>query len=126
MRQLPEGTVTFVFTDIEGSTRLLHTLGDRYRDALEQHRTILLDAFTSHTGLEVDTQGDAFFVAFSTPRGALLAALRGQCALAEHPGRRKASCASAWASNRPPEVTEKGYVGSDVHLGARICAAAFT
>jgi class 3 adenylate cyclase len=84
MTELPEGTVTLLFTDIEGSTRLLHTLGDRYRDALEQHHAILRDAFTSHGGVEVDTQGDAFFVAFPTPQGALQAAVRAQRALADH------------------------------------------
>jgi len=85
MTELPTGTVTFVFTDIEGSTRLLRTLGNHYRDALEDQRTILRDAFTSHGGVEVDTQGDAFFVAFSPPERHCKAAIRGQRALAEHP-----------------------------------------
>ncbi|MCA1706916.1 MAG: adenylate/guanylate cyclase domain-containing protein, partial [Actinobacteria bacterium] len=126
MRQLPEGIVTFVFTDIEGSTRLLHTLGDRYREALEQHRTILRAAFTSHAGVEVDTQGDAFFVAFSTPREALQAAIRGQRALAEHPWPQGGELHVRMGIHTgTPEVTEEGYVGSDVHLGARICAAAW-
>ena len=57
MRQLPTGTVTFVFTDIEGSTRLLHTLGDRYSEALAQHRALLRAAFTTFGGTEVDTRG---------------------------------------------------------------------
>ncbi len=70
MRQLPEGTVTLVFTDIEGSTRLLQTLGDRYSDALAQHRALLRDAFASFGGTVVDTQGYAFFVAFPTPEPA--------------------------------------------------------
>jgi len=127
MTELPTGTVTFVFTDIEGSTRLLGTLGDRYRQALEQHRTILRDAFTSHGGVEVDTQGDAFFVAFSTPREALQAAIRGQHALAEHPRPQGGELPARMGIHTgTPEVTEEGYVGSDVHLGARICAAAFT
>ncbi|MCA1703878.1 MAG: adenylate/guanylate cyclase domain-containing protein [Actinobacteria bacterium] len=85
MSQLPTGTVTFVFTDIEGSTRLLHTLGPRYRDALEDHRTILRDAFSSHAGTEVDTQGDAFLVAFPTPQDAVEAATQAQRALTQHP-----------------------------------------
>ena len=56
MSELPRGTVTFIFTDIEGSTRLLHALGDHYRDALEQHRTILRNAFTSHGGTDRGTR----------------------------------------------------------------------
>jgi class 3 adenylate cyclase len=67
MTKLPAGTVTFVFTDIEGSTRFLHTLGGRYRDAVEQHRTILRDAFTFHGGVEVDTQGVFFIALHHTP-----------------------------------------------------------
>ena len=64
MRELPRGTVTFLFTDIEGSTRLLHELGDAYADALAEHRRVVREAVTRHGGVEVDTQGDAFFVAF--------------------------------------------------------------
>ena len=74
--ELPTGTVTFLFTDIEGSTRLLHSLGpDAYADALADHRSVLRDAFAAHGGVEVDTQGDAFFVAFPTADGAASAAL---------------------------------------------------
>jgi len=65
MRELPTGTVTFLFTDIEGSTRLLRELGDAYAEALAEHRRLLREAFTVHDGVEVDTQGDAFFVAFA-------------------------------------------------------------
>jgi class 3 adenylate cyclase len=126
MTELPHGTVTFVFTDIEGSTRLLHTLGDRYRDALVQHRTILRDAFTSHGGVEVDTQGDAFFVAFPTPQGALRAAIEAQSALAHHPWPGQIEVRVRMGIHTgTPEVSEQGYVGSDVHLGARICAVAW-
>ena len=75
MPALPEGTVTFLFTDIEGSTRLLHDLGPtRYADALAEHRRILREAAAAHGGVEVDTQGDAFFIAFPTPAGAAAAA----------------------------------------------------
>jgi class 3 adenylate cyclase len=59
---LPTGTVTFLFTDIEGSTRLLNELGDRYPPVLTEHRRALRQAFGNHGGVEVDTQGDAFFV----------------------------------------------------------------
>jgi len=74
MPQLPTGTVTFLFTDIEGSTRLLHELGEAYADALAEHRRVLREAFARYGGVEVDTQGDAFFVAFPTAPGALSAA----------------------------------------------------
>jgi class 3 adenylate cyclase len=70
MTALPAGTVTFLFTDIEGSTRLLHELGDGYAGVLADHRRLLRDAFGRHDGVEVDTQGDSFFVAFADPRGA--------------------------------------------------------
>ena len=82
MRDLPAGTVTFLFTDIEGSTALLHELGaERYADALAEHRRALRASFASHGGVEVDTQGDAFFVAFPDAGEALLAAREAQDAL---------------------------------------------
>ena len=75
---LPAGTVTFLFTDIEGSTRLLRQLGpERYAEALAEHRRVLRDAFVAEGGVEVDTQGDAFFVAFPTAAGAAAAATVG-------------------------------------------------
>src|ERR671920_609604 len=78
---LPTGTVTFLFTDIEGSTRLLHELGDRYAAALAEHRRVLREAFARNEGVEVDTQGDAFFVAFARASDAVAAAAEGQAAL---------------------------------------------
>ena len=93
MRELPSGTVTFLFTDVEGSTKLLHALGDEaYADALASHRRIVREAFRRHGGVEVDTQGDAFFVAFPTAPGALAAATEATDALARGPS------GSAWAS----------------------------
>src|SRR5205085_10782771 len=80
--ELPSGTVTFLFTDVEGSTRLLQELGDAYADALAEHRRLLRDAFARHGGVEVDTQGDAFFVAFSRASDALAAAEEAQSGLA--------------------------------------------
>ena len=72
---LPSGTVTFPFTDVEGSTGLLHGLGpEQYAQALGEHRRVLRQAFAAHGGVEVNSQGDAFFVAFLTPPGALAAA----------------------------------------------------
>jgi class 3 adenylate cyclase len=75
LAELPTGTVTFHFTDIEGSTRLLHALGpETYAEALAEHRRALREAFSTHDGVEVDTQGDAFLVAFATAQGAAEAA----------------------------------------------------
>src|ERR671936_1906498 len=78
MATLPSGTVTFLFTDIEGSTRLLQELGDGYGDALGEHRRVLRDVVERHGGREVDTQGDAFFIAFARAADALAAADEGQ------------------------------------------------
>ena len=75
MSDLPSGTVTFLFTDIEGSTRLLQQLGDGYASVLAQHRRLLREAFGRHDGVEVDTQGDSFFFAFADPHRALAAAI---------------------------------------------------
>ena len=79
---LPTGTVTFLFTDIEGSTRLLHELGERYADVLAEHRRLLRESFARHGGVEVDTQGDAFFYAFARATDAVAAADETQRALA--------------------------------------------
>jgi class 3 adenylate cyclase len=81
MAELPTGTVTFLFTDIEGSTKLLNELGDDYATVLSEHRHILREAFANHDGVEVDTQGDAFFVAFARATDAVGAAARAQRAL---------------------------------------------
>ena len=121
----PTGTVTLLFSDIDGSTRLLRSIGvQRYENALAQHRLLLRDAFARHAGYEVDTAGDSFFVAFGRALDAVQAALDAQCALAGH----------AWADGEgirvrmgihTCEVTEagSGYVGMGVHRAARICAA---
>ena len=79
--ELPTGTVTFLFTDIEGSTRLLQELADGYGEVLAEHRRALRDAFRGHDGFEVDTQGDAFFVAFARASDAVEAAAEAQTAL---------------------------------------------
>ena len=115
MRELPSGTVTFLFTDIEGSTKLLHELGDAYAEALAEHRRVLRSAFAAHGGAEVDTQGDAFFVAFARAADALAAAREGQASLAEGPIRVRMGIHTG-----EPIVTEEGYVGIDVHRAARI------
>ena len=118
-RELPTGTVTFVFTDIEGSTRLLRQLGaDAYADALAQHRRALREAFVRHEGVEVDTQGDSFFIAFSTAPAAIAAAAEAQEVLAPGPIRVRMGIHTG-----TPYVTDEGYVGPDVHRAARIAAA---
>src|SRR4051812_15307207 len=82
--ELPSGTVTLLFTDIEGSTRLVKQLRDGYGEVLADHRRLLRAAFDAHGGREIDTQGDAFFVAFPRAKGAVAAAVDGQIALAGH------------------------------------------
>ena len=119
MRELPHGTVTFLFTDIEGSTRLLQELGpDEYAEALAEHRSCLRDAFTAHGGVEVDTQGDAFLAAFPEASGAVAAAEQAQRALAQGPVQVRIGIHSG-----EPLVTAEGYVGIDVHRGARVMSA---
>jgi class 3 adenylate cyclase len=81
---LPAGEVTLVFTDIEGSTRLLHLLGDRYAGALSEHRRLLREAFVAHSGVEVNTWGDALFTVFRDAASALLATAHAQRSLALH------------------------------------------
>ena len=118
-RNLPSGTVTFLFSDVEGSTRLLHALGaDAYAAALAAHRVTLRAAFTAHGGTEVDTQGDAFFVAFPTAPGALAAALQATDALSAGPIKVRIGLHTG-----TPLLTDEGYVGPGVHKGARIAAA---
>src|SRR5919198_3449027 len=123
-RYLPTGTVTLLSTDIEGSTRLLRALGERYAEALADHRRLLRAAFAEHGGCEVDTQGDAFFYAFERAHDAVAAAVAAQRALAAH----------AWPDGIPlrvrigihtgePSTTGEGYVGIDVHRVARVMSA---
>ena len=118
--ELPTGTVTFLFTDIEGSTRLLHALGpDAYAEALTEHRRVLREAFARHGGVEVDTQGDAFFVAFPTTAGAAAAAREAGDALMSGRVRVRMGLHTGTPSRGP-----EGYVGVDVHRGARVAALA--
>ena len=116
---LPTGTVTFLFTDVEGSTKLLHELGsEAYADALSEHRRVVREACRSQGGVEVDTQGDAFFFAFATAPGALSAAETFTGELASGPIRVRVGLHTG-----TPLLTEEGYVGGDVHRAARIAAA---
>jgi predicted ATPase/class 3 adenylate cyclase len=118
VRGLPSGTVTFLFTDIEGSTRLVQELGDEYAGALASHRRLLRDAFLRHRGVEVDSQGDAFFIAFARATDAVAAASAAQQSLASGPVRVRMGIHTG-----EPLATDEGYVGIDVHRAARIMGA---
>jgi class 3 adenylate cyclase len=120
--KLPHGTVTFAFTDIEGSTVLLKRLADGYADVLAAHRRLVRDNFTTHGGVEIDTQGDAFFFAFERARDAVAAAAEVQ----------RAHVAHAWPQGGQvwmrvglhtgePTLSEEGYLGLDVVRAARLC-----
>ena len=125
MPSLPTGTVTFLFTDIEGSTTLLQRLGDRrYAEILAEHQRLLRDAFAKGNGREIDTQGDASLVAFSRARDALAAAVAAQQALMKYPWPDGASLRVRMGLHTgEPLSRETGYVGIDVHRAARIAAA---
>jgi class 3 adenylate cyclase len=84
MAEFPTGTVTFLFTDIEGSTRLERELRERYGEVLSEHQRLLREAFAAHGGHEVDTQGDSFFYAFPRAKAAVEAAVEAQRGLASH------------------------------------------
>ena len=125
MRELPTGRVTLLFTDIEGSTRLADELGPRWPIVVTDHNALLRDVFARHGGVEVDRQGDAFFVVFAQADAGATAAAEGQRALAGH----------SWPEGRAvrrrmglhtgePLLMEDMYLGLDVHKAARICSAA--
>jgi predicted ATPase/class 3 adenylate cyclase len=117
---LPTGTVTFLFTDVEGSTRLLHELGaESYAEALAEHRRLIREACIAEGGVEVDTQGDAFFFAFPTAPGAVAAASAFTGALASGPIQVRVGLHTG-----TPLLAEEGYIGDDVHRAARIAASA--
>jgi predicted ATPase len=119
VNNLPSGTVTFLFTDVEGSTSLLYELGaDAYAETLAEHRRVIREACSRHGGVEVDAQGDSFFVAFPTAPGAVGAAeeITERLAL----GRVRVRIG---VNTGTPLVTDEGYVGADVHRVARIAAA---
>ena len=121
---LPGGTVTFLFTDIEGSTRLLQELGDDYGQVLADQRRILRDAFQAAEGREVDTQGDAFFFSFPRAKDAVRAAVEGQRKLSDHEWPREAQVRVRMGLHTgEPTVGEEGYLGLDVVRAARICSA---
>ena len=124
MSSLPSGTVTFVFTDIEESTALLQRLGDGYAGVLAEHRRIVRDAFGGN-GVEIDTQGDAFFYAFPRAREAVAAAVEVQRAHAGHEWPDDAAVRVRIGMHTgEPALHDEGYVGLDVVRAARICTAA--
>ena len=118
MRELPTGTVTFLFTDIEGSTQLLHELGDEYANVLAEHHRVVRKAIEEHGGVEVDTQGDAFFVSFARASDAVAAASSAQEALAETGLRVRMGIHTG-----EPLLADTGYIGMDVHRAARVMSA---
>ena len=124
MNGLPGGAVTFLFTDIEGSTRLVKALRGRYPQVLAEHRRLIRAAVAAHDGHEVDTQGDAFFVAFAGAKQAVLCALEIQRALAAHDWPAGAQVRVRMGIHSGQAVpAEGGYTGLAVHRAARICAA---
>ncbi len=123
MRSLPTGTLTLLFSDIEGSTSLLNALGPLWGDALSAQRRILRSAFDAHGGFELGTEGDSFFVVFTSATDAVRAAVEAQRGLDSH----------EWPEGRSikvrigihtgePQRHEDGYIGLDVHRAARIAA----
>jgi YVTN family beta-propeller protein len=123
MTELPTGTVTFLFTDIEGSTRLLKQLGGRYAEVLAEHQRIIRDAVAERGGREIDTQGDSFFFAFARANAALGAAVVAQQALAEHTWPEGGQVRVRMGLHTgEPVVGEERYVGMGVHRAARIGA----
>lgn len=125
MAELPHGTVTFAFTDIEGSTALLKRLGDDYGDVLSAHRRLIRDAFTAHDGVEIDTQGDAFFFAFPRARDAVAAAARVQREHVEYEWPHDAAVrVRIGLHTGEPTIGEEGYLGLDVVRAARLSGVA--
>jgi predicted ATPase/class 3 adenylate cyclase len=125
MAQLPSGVVTLLFSDIEGSTRLLMRMAERYVDALDLHRSVLRDAWVTHGGIEMGTEGDSFFVVFRTARegvGAAIAAQRSLAAQSWPEG--EAVSVRIGVHTGSPMIHDGGYVGVDVHRAARVSASA--
>jgi predicted ATPase/class 3 adenylate cyclase len=126
VQQLPTGTVTFLFTDIEGSTRLLNELGPRADELMASHDAIIRAALTRHGGMEVNTEGDSFFAVFHSPEAAVLAAADAQRALAQ--------AQSSWPKRLrvrmgvhtgEARLAGRDYIGVEVNRAARIAAAAY-
>ena len=122
--ELPGGTVTFLFSDVEGSTKLLEQLGDRYGDVHRDHRRILREQLGDAGGQEIDNQGDAFFYSFSRAKDAVRGAVAGQRALAGHEWPDEVDVKVRMGLHTgEPTLGDEGYVGMDVVRAARICSA---
>ena len=120
----PHGTVTFAFTDIEGSTELLKRLGDGYAEVVVEHRRIIRDEFGVRGGVEMDTQGDAFFFSFASARDAVAGAVAAQLGLERHEWPDGARVRVRMSLHTGEAIAgEEGYVGIDVVRAARICSA---
>jgi class 3 adenylate cyclase len=124
LTNLPAGTVTFLFSDIEGSTGLLKRLGERYAELIADHRRIIRDTLGEHGGIEIDRQGDSFFFAFARAREAVAAAVAAQRAHAayEWPGGENVRVRMGLHTGEPALGAE-GYLGVDVVRAARLSAA---
>src|SRR5688572_25753566 len=124
MAELPSGTVTFLFSDIEHSTSLLRRLRDRYGDVLSEHQRLLRAVFDEAGGHEIDSQGDSFFVVFRKPKEAVVAAVAAQRALHSHPWPEGALVRVRMGIHTgEAALTEGRYHGLSVHRAARICDA---
>jgi class 3 adenylate cyclase len=122
--ELPSGTVTFLFTDVEASTRLLGQLREGYGTVLADHRRLLRAAFAEHDGHEIDVQGDAFFVVFRRATDAAAAAVAAQRALSAYPWPPQSAVRVRMGLHTGEAfVGEEGYLGMAVHRAARICSA---
>ena len=123
--ELRTGTITFLFTDIEGSTRLVQELRAAYAEVLAEHGRLLREAFQARGGQVVDTQGDAFFVAFARAKDAIEAAVAAQRSLDAHawPGGGAVRVRMSLHTGEPA-VDRERYVGVDVHRSARLCSSA--
>jgi class 3 adenylate cyclase/CheY-like chemotaxis protein len=124
MAELPTGTATFLFTDLEGSTELALRLGDRWERALMDHRAHVRSAVAQCSGSEIDSRGDEFFVAFESPRSAVDAAALAQQAMAEHRWPKGAELRVRMGLHTGQAIyADRDYLGVDVHRAARICFA---
>src|SRR5262245_58139771 len=125
MSELPSGTVTILFTDIEGSTRLLQELGEDYATLIADHHQLLREVWETNSGHVMGIEGDAFFVVFPRAVDGVNAAVQSQRALAIHPWPQGVNLRVRMGLHSgEPQISALGYVGIDVHRAARIAAAA--